>query len=129
MSKKRPEINVNLIVKELNKYTVEVSNKIKKVARKLSKNAISTLKETSPRSNKIGDHYNEGWKTKIVEENGKMEIIIHNKTKPHLTHLLEFGHLCKNGNRVLGQTHIEPVQTQLNKDFEKSVKEILEDGG
>ena len=50
---------------------------------------------------------------------------IYNRKKPHLTHLLEYGHLKKGGTRVNGIPHIEPVQEKLNRDFAADCEEII----
>lgn len=128
MSKRqRPDLNVDLIVSELEKYTENVTKEIKKAARKLSKEAKQTLKETSPRSEKAHEHYADSWTTKITETDNEITVVIHNKKKPGLTHLLEFGHTAVNGKRISGITHISPVQEKLNKDFAKECEKIIGD--
>lgn len=126
MSKRqRPDLDVELIVKELGKYTEGVTKEIKKAARKLSKEAKQVLKETSPRSDIDHEHYADSWTTKINETDKEISVIIHNKKKPGLTHLLEFGHTAVNGTRVDGITHIAPVQEKINKDFAKECERII----
>lgn len=125
---KRYDITVE-IMKELTDYTEDVQKGIEKAAARLAKEAAAKLKETSPRSRKDHKHYAEGWAVRKYKENGKLTIIIHNKLKPHLTHLLEYGHLDRSGARVKGKEHIEPVQGNLNRDFEKACEEIVRNGG
>lgn len=129
MARNRPEINVE-IMRELTKYSEDVQKGIEKAADRLSKEAVNRLKETSPRSKKSHKHYADGWTIRKYKEQGKLTIVIHNSIKPHLTHLLEYGHLTRNHkSRVPGITHIAPVQDRLNAEFEKACEEIVQNGG
>ena len=74
----------------------------------VAKESVSKLKNTSPR--KTGS-YAKGWGTK---KEGKMTVIVHNRTDYQLTHLLENGHAVVNakgntGKRAAAHKHIEPV--------------------
>lgn len=71
-------------------------------------------------------HYKESWTTSTLEEKGTLTVIVHNK-KWQLVHLLENGHLLKDGTgRVYGEVpayeHVEPVQ----KHAEEKVNALLE---
>ena len=121
----RPDIDVTLIVDEMKKYTREVQEKIIKAANKRGLEAKKKLIATSPRSNKNHKHYADQWAISKEQEDGRITLTIHNRVKPGLTHLLEYGHLDRNGKRVKAITHIEPVQTKLNDDFYKDCEEIL----
>lgn len=125
MARSRPDIDVTLIVKEIEKYTADVKEKIKKAANKRGREAKEKLIATSPRSIKNHKHYADSWRICKTEEDGTLTLTIHNRSKPGLTHLLEFGHLAKSGKRVEAIPHIEPVQTQLNDDFYKDCEDIL----
>ena len=119
------------LIDELKRYTTEVTNAIVKYQYKISKIAKKRLIETSPRRTKGEKHYADSWRISRTYEDGtsKMILIIHNKSKPGLTHLLEKGHLDINGKRVNERVHIAPVQQWLNQEFEKGVEEILKKYG
>lgn len=125
---KRPELQID-IMRELTEYTAEIAAGVEKAADKRAKEAVKTLKATSPRSKVNHPHYGDNWTIRKQKSGGKLEITIYNKKKPHLTHLLEFGWLKKGGTRVKGRPHIEPAQEQLNKDFEADCERIVENGG
>ena len=125
MAKRRPDIEID-IMRELSAYTEEIAQEIEKAADKRAKEAVKTLKETSPRSEKKHPHYADGWTVKKQKSNGKLEVTIYNKKKPHLTHLLEYGWLKKDGKRVVRKPHIEPVQEKLNRDFAADCEKIIE---
>lgn len=118
------------LIAELQKYTDEKVKRIQKVQYKLSRQAHKELKEKSPRGNRTEKHYADGWRIKREYKDGTAELtlIIHNTNKPGLTHLLENGHLGRDGKRVKAKEHIKPVQEELNQKFIKAVEEILEDG-
>ena len=121
---RRPEIQID-IMRELTEYTEEIAQEIEKAADRRAKEAVKTLKETSPRSKKNREHYADGWTVRKQKGAGKLEVTIFNRKKPHLTHLLEYGWLKKSGKRVKGRPHIEPVQEKLNRDFEADCENII----
>lgn len=111
----------------MKEYAGNVAEDVKTEAKKAAKKAVKKLKETSPEGpgSKKG-HYRDGWVSKVLSENANaVEIVVYNKNKPGLTHLLEKGHTKRGGGRVEGIPHIEPVEQQTIADFEKRVKERL----
>ena len=66
---------------------------------------------------KSGD-YKDGWAIKKVSAHG---VVIHNKTRPRLTHLLEKGHVGKNQagtwGRVKAFPHIGPAEQEGVREF------------
>lgn len=121
---KRYDIEIE-IMRELTRYTEEVAQEIEEAADRRAKEAVKTLKETSPRSEKKHKHYADSWAIQKQKSGGTLEITIYNRRKPHLTHLLEYGHLKRGGTRVNGIPHIEPVQEKLNREFEADCEEII----
>lgn len=121
MIKSAKNLDISLEIGDyLTEYTKEVKDGINKKADELSKEAVEKLKSTSPK--KTGK-YAKGWKT-TKEGN---TITIHNATSGQLTHLLEFGHVTRNGrSRTAAQPHIAPVEEWLNKTYEDEVKKIIE---
>lgn len=93
------------ILDEVNKEVKEAAeNGIKKV----SKESVSKLRNTSPK--KTGS-YAKGW---TVKKEGEMDVVVHNRTDYQLTHLLENGHVVRNKKGTYGRTsgtkHIKPVE-------------------
>lgn len=121
---KRYDIEIE-IMKALTDYTEEVAQEIEAAADRRAKEAVQTLKETSPRSKESHPHYADGWAIRKKKSGGHLEITIYNRKKPHLTHLLEYGHLKACGVRVEGREHIKPVQDKLNEDFSADVEKII----
>lgn len=63
--------------------------------------------------------YRKGWRIKTYTENGVKAVKVYNETCYQLTHLLEFGHLAKNGKFVQPVPHI--------KQAEELAERVLED--
>lgn len=98
-------VQMKELLDEINQEIQEsAENEIKAVA----KESVQKLRNTSP--TKSGS-YAKGWTTK---QDGKMGVIVHNKTDYQLTHLLENGHVIKNKKGTYGRApahkHIKPVE-------------------
>jgi hypothetical protein len=119
-------------------YTEEICEKIENKAAELAKQAQAELKAISPRSKGEGTmgkndskpyHYADKWKlTKLggIRKARYFRFVIHqNSPKYRLTHLLEYGHLARDGSRVKAIPHIEPVQEKVSREFEKACEDIV----
>lgn len=117
------QIEINSI---LDDYREDIQDGILKAAKKVSKEAVTELKNTSP---KMTGDYAKGWKSKIKQTTHEITATVYNAKKPYLTHLLEKGHNIKNKTGSYGRTkpivHIKPVEEKAKINFEKEVKEVL----
>lgn len=86
------------------------------------KDAVKTLKKTSPK--KTGD-YSKGWTYKVKNNRLGVQGVIYNKKEGSITHLLENGHLTRNGKRTEPQKHIAPVNEEVQTEIVKRIKESL----
>lgn len=109
------------IARQVGLYTEDVREQLFNAEEKVANEAVKELRKRSPRS-KGGGGYAKGWTKKRV--NGKL--VIYNKTKPGLAHLLENGHLKADGDRTRAIKHIRPVEEEAVKTFlqlaEKAIK-------
>lgn len=108
----------------LQDYSKEVMDTFNTCGKEIADDTVSKLKRV-----KFGRYdrgkYSKSWAVKQEKSNwGTDSYIIYNKKHYRLTHLLEFGHVVKNGTkRVVGKAgaipHIKPmeewVQNQLPK--------------
>lgn len=108
----------------LQDYSKEVMDTYNTCGKEIADDTVSKLKRV-----KFGRYdrgkYSKSWAVKQEKSNwGTDSYIIYNKKHYRLTHLLEFGHVVKNGTkRVVGKAgaipHIKPmeewVQNQLPK--------------
>lgn len=98
------------IARQIGLYTEDVKEELLIAEEKVANEAVKDLKNRSPK-NTAG--YAKGWTKKRV--NGKL--VIYNKIKPGLAHLLENGHVKTGGGRVNGIKHIQPVEEKAIKSF------------
>ena len=125
----RPELTID-IKKILNDFSVDVQEGITKAAEQIAKQGAADLKATSPRRT---GKYAKGWRVKTNKGYGFVECEIYNANSPGLTHLLEHGHkITRNGRKVgvaNAKVHIKPVEEKVNREFEKAVEKIIQNGG
>ena len=116
------------IAEILQEYATEAERGTKECVQKAAKAGVKALKETSP--SRTADGYASGWTSKTEEGRFGATAIIYNKKKPGLAHLLENGHVTRNGTgRTFRPTpahvHVKPVEDQLVADFENQIKVVL----
>lgn len=115
------------IEKALREYTEEVEESIAQIIKEDVEAAVKELKDTSPK--KTGE-YARGWTSKKETTDGGLKMTIYNKTKPQLTHLLEFGHAKRGGGRVSARPHIAPVEEKLIDKVTRDIEDaIIRRGG
>ena len=120
-------ISIDDMAKELaaglQEYSQEVADGIKSLSDELAEKGVAELKSTSPERT---GRYKKGWtRTTRYESKSAKRNEIHNKTAYQLTHLLEKGHVGRNGQRVRAIEHIQPVEEELKTEFETRVMELL----
>ena len=110
-------------------YNRDMKRKVNNSVDKVGKDAVDKLKSTSPK--KTGD-YARGWKLKRERgRNGINDVVIHNATDWHLTHLLENGHVIRNAKGTYGRApahvHIKPVEEYFNSEVVEEIQRELEE--
>ena len=109
----------------LNAYSKDVKNVITDTTKEVADTGKNKLKQTSPK--KTGK-YSKGWKVKTREGSTFVHCTIHNATNYQLTHLLEKGHLARDGSKVAPKVHIVPVEEYVQKEYIKKVEEAIKGG-
>lgn len=115
----------------LEDYTAEVKKTVNEAMDTVSKEGVQKLKSTSPKRSGKGKHYASGWAVKKARGSlGVDDVLIYNKTKPQLTHLLENGHVIANARgtygRVNGIKHIAPVEEWAAEELPAEIIRGLE---
>lgn len=109
------------VVRNLTQWSEEITDGIEKDVEDVATEGAEKLKKKSP---KRTGRYARGWR--VYKNKGGR--VIRNKDKPQLTHLLEHGHLTRNGKRVRGEKHIEPVEEYVIDELAKRIEERIEHG-
>lgn len=134
-TKIRPEELSDEIKSILEEASGELKIKIDSAAESVARNGADELKRTSPKytgNRKLKYRpgaYARSW---TVRRNfngitGNSSYIILNDYHYRLTHLLEFGHVNRDGSRTRPVTHIAPVNSAVCTEFEKKVEEAVND--
>lgn len=118
------------IVRAFSEYTVSLRDKLRKITRKKANELAEMIKADSPRRTKSEKHYADSWRVSSdYEANGyemSTSYTIHND-KYQLTHLLEYGHMNRDGSRTAGIPHIEAntekIQEELKEEIERAINE------
>lgn len=107
------------IKKEIEKYSKETEKELRKAQRIVSKEMVQDLDQHSPK--RTGDYKGE-W---TITKRGN-SLIVHNKGKYQLTHLLEYGHVKRGGKgRTTTKAHIRPAEAYMINDYLKRIKKAL----
>lgn len=95
------------ITEAMQQYSGIVSDTVEQIMKDVGKEAGQRVKAASPKDTGA---YKRGWKVVAERQNGTISVTVHNK-KYRLTHLLEDGHMTRNGkSRVAAQPHIRQVE-------------------
>ena len=119
MSSIKPDELQKAVMDYLENYKEDIDEEVIETVDTITKQARDELKQTSPRrhGNRLNPYYR-GWAIKLRKKgNGGYHKVIWNKTNYQLTHLLEFGHVTRNGGRTKAIPHIRPIEEKYNVEF------------
>lgn len=129
----KPEQLSDAIIAILEETSAEIKAKVDKYGEEIAKNGVKELKKKSPRytGNKTLDNkpgsYAKSWtyEQRYQKITGNSSYEIYNRSHYRLTHLLENGHVNRDGSRTRKFVHIEPVNEKVCKDYERKVESAL----
>ena len=103
----------------LENYKEDIDEDVIETVDEITKKARDELKQNSPRGKGTRSNpYYKGWAIKLNKKrSGVYHKVIWNKTNYQLTHLLEFGHVTRNGGRTKAIPHIRPIEQKYNVEF------------
>lgn len=111
------------IAKELEQYSQDVTDGLKKEVKQVAKECKLEIQQKSP---VLTGDYKKGWRDQVEYESGQdIRVVVRNKTDYQLTHLLENGHAKVNGGRVQGKPHIRPAEQNAEKKLLQRVKVVV----
>lgn len=103
----------------LNEYAEEVTITMKDAVKKVTNEGVKALKKESAAKFGRGP-YSQSWRSVYDSDRLSSQGTIYS-TKPGLPHLLENGHMLRNGRFWPGKPHISTIEEQIVEDFEKEV--------
>lgn len=110
----------------LKEFNSDVQEAAKKTVETVSKQAVRTLKDTSP---KRKGKYARGWARKTEKGRLATTVTVYNRSSGQLTHLLEHGHVVRNKKGTYGRApaipHIAPVEEWVVEETPKRFEEEL----
>lgn len=118
----------NEIMKAMSEYTEEVSKAIETEKEDTAKAIVKELKQSTSWADRTGK-YRKGFTVKKVGSKGNQAYYVYNKNKPQVTHLLEKGHLLRNGTRTKARAHFRPVADKHIAQLERRIEQIVKNGG
>lgn len=130
MAKKTPlEKFSDDIAKILEEYGDDISANIEEVTKEMGKKAAQAVKNQA-RANFDGKKYASGWTSQVETTRLSTTAIVYNKAQAGLAHLLEHGHVIRNGTgRTFGHTnpveHIAPVEEEIVEEYQKEIEKVL----
>lgn len=112
------------LAKILQEFGDQEREKVEAALKEAGKIAKKEVKERSPSG---PNGYRNGWTVKTVKRGPVVDVIIHNKKHPGLTHLLENSHVIRNANGTYGRTSPGRGQVVHIKPAEEAGKKYLLD--
>lgn len=122
------------VEKILEDYKDDVSKNLDEITKAMGQKGSLLLRNESEKAFPKGQgestgKYASGWTTTFQKNRMTATVTIHNKKSAGLAHLLEHGHVVRNGGRVVGQykgkEHIRPVEEKLVELYQKEVIDKL----
>ena len=129
---RKPVDKLNQAIRRiLAEYAEDVNHDVEAVAVRMGQRGAAALREKSAqtfpvnKNRRISGKYAKGWTSSKEGSRLGTVVTIYNKV-PGLPHLLEYGHVSRNGTgrtfgRVPGHEHIQPVAEELETTFEREV--------
>lgn len=112
----------------LEDYGDEVYDALGKAIEETAQEAVRSLRSVrkfNPERNPTGK-YSAGWTAEnVTRARTKQVTVVYNEDLPQYAHLLEFGHVTRNGGRSGEYEHIAPVNKEVKAQIAERVRRAL----
>ena len=107
----------------LEAYGLEVAKNLEEITKQYAKQGVALVRSNSQQ---FGDAYASGWTSRYEATRYSKQGTIFNQSLPGLPHLLEHGHVTRNGTgRVYRDTpahpHIAPAEEEIARSYYENV--------
>lgn len=114
----------------LDEYAANLTEGVKQATKTISKTGVKEIKAASKSSFGGTGKYAKGWTSQIETGRLSAQGIIYNQDLPGLPHLLENGHVSRNGTgrdlgKVEGREHIAPVEEKVVELYQKTIQKLI----
>lgn len=112
------------LMQSLEEASAEIREQVNEEAENIASDVCKRLKKESPRDT---SKYSKSWEviSKKNEITGNIHYIVRNRKHYRLTHLLEYGHLNRDGSRTQEKPHIARINDAAIAEFERRVARIV----
>lgn len=103
----------------LDAYADDLEENIGKVMGEVGRKGVQMLQSTSPKAKNspYSGMYAKGWKLSVENHRGLTHNAVIYNVHAGMPHLLEYGHLMRNGKRSNAQPHIKKVEETILQEF------------
>lgn len=113
----------------LEEYADDVRGNLEEITKAVGKKGAKAV-QAQAKAVVGGKKYASGWTSQVEVTRLGATATIYNKSQPGLAHLLEHGHVSRNGtgrtfDPVDGREHIAPVEEELVNEFQKELEKRL----
>jgi len=118
--------------KTLDTYSQNITTELNKAFKELAESGSDELKQGKPYHNRTGQYAADFAVTQRKNSTSVTGIetqTIYNKKHYQITHLLEFGHLTRNGKRAAAYPHWQTALDNINKNIDRAVQEAVSRAG
>lgn len=124
-------VKIENMANEIMKGLIEYSDMATDELKKEVKNTANSIKKDIQANAPVGatGKYSKSWSVKNQKETSfSIELVIHSKNRYQLAHLLEKGHVLRQGGRVSARPHISPAEKKGIRELEESITRKLKNG-
>ena len=118
-------LQINDILEE---YSKDIQEGIAEKAIEVADEGVNKLKNTNGTYKIRTGKYNKSWTKDVRKGINFINVKIYNKKHYRLTHLLENGHITRNGKRTRSFPHIASVNDYCSETYQNGVEELIKNG-
>lgn len=118
--------------KQLSEYSQDVTDGLNEAFKQLGDDGVKELSQERPYHNRTGQYAKNFAVTQrktASAVHGAESYTIYNKKRYQITHLLEHGHLTRNGKRTAAFKHWQPALDNIDKEAEKLIEKVVKNAG